>query len=183
MFAVSKFKKICIKTYYQPRCLGFDKLRCLYFWRYLVKCRDAFMAPRTIRKTEVFSFLPLNKTQIAYDSHNFCRICFIELSICPRHHLPGTFWMRSRLRIRSGRLSGRRTVCWFGLKVLDTNLDSNLLAATPAQPVRPSLVYTASLNSSAIWEPRISLTCLVSSKLIAAKKIQNPLISSFSTLR
>lgn len=53
--------------------------------------------------------------------------------------------------------SGSRVVCWLGLKVPETSLASSLFVAMPAQPVRPSLLWTASLSSAAICEPKANL--------------------------
>lgn len=53
--------------------------------------------------------------------------------------------------------SGSREVCWLGLKIPDTSLASSLFVAMPAQPVRPSLLWMASLSSAAMCEPNANL--------------------------
>lgn len=50
--------------------------------------------------------------------------------------------------------SGSRVVCWLGLKVPETSLASSLFVAMPAQPVR---LWTASLSSAAMCEPKANL--------------------------
>lgn len=53
--------------------------------------------------------------------------------------------------------SGSKVICWLGLKVPETSLASSLFVAMPAQPVRPSLLWTASLSSAAMCEPKANL--------------------------
>lgn len=69
------------------------------------------------------------------------------------HSVPGTLRRLLRLDIMLLTSSGNRVVCWFGLKVPDTSFASSLFVAIPAHPVRPSLLWMASLSSAATCEP------------------------------
>lgn len=77
-----------------------------------------------------------------------------NLIISDEKSLPGTFRRPLRQLMMSLTFSGSSVVCWLGLKAPDTSLARSLLEATPAQPVRPSLLWTTSLSSAAISEPR-----------------------------
>lgn len=76
-----------------------------------------------------------------------------EFSAC----VPGTFRRPLKQPMMSVTFSWSNMVCWFGLKVPETSLASSLFVAMPAQPVRPSLLWIASLSSAAMWEPTASL--------------------------
>ena len=68
-------------------------------------------------------------------------------------YIPGTLRRLLREPMMSQRFSGSSVVCWLGLKAPDTSLARSLFVAMPAQPVRPSLLWMASLSSAAMCEP------------------------------